>query len=253
MNVYDTEALFGKNAVTEALRAELAADTLYVAAKQGGLTEIITLAKERGAVVKEVPLDKLSALCGNAKHQGVVLTIASAQYVSVEELLSHAEARGTKPLLVIADGIEDPHNLGAIIRSAESAGADGLIIPKRGGVSVNGAVFRASAGAAAHLKVCRATNLNDTVRFLKDNGVWLYCAAMDGEVYTKQDYTVGTAFVIGSEGRGVSRLLRQNCDAVVSLPMNGKINSLNASVSAGIFLYEAIRQRQSGLEKLNVR
>ena len=186
---------------------------------------------------------KLTQLTGGAVHQGVAAEGACGTYVSLEELLERAAEKGEPPLLVLCDGIQDPHNLGAIIRTAEAAGAHGVIIPKRRSASLTLTVGKTSAGAASWLPVARVPNLASAMEILKKNNVWIYGTDAAGTSYTDADFTGGTAFVIGSEGFGMSRLVGEKCDAMLSLPMRGKVNSLNASVAAGIFLYEAVRQR----------
>ena len=188
-------------------------------------------------------LSKLTQLTGGAVHQGVAAEGACGTYVSLEELLERAAEKGEPPLLVLCDGIQDPHNLGAIIRTAEAAGAHGVIIPKRRSASLTLTVGKTSAGAASWLPVARVPNLASAMEILKKNNVWIYGTDAAGTSYTDADFTGGTAFVIGSEGFGMSRLVGEKCDAMLSLPMRGKVNSLNASVAAGIFLYEAVRQR----------
>ena len=237
------DRIAGRNPVMEALRSEAQIDTVYVSQESGGLQEIVELAKSRGIPVKIVTEAKLSQLTGGAVHQGVAADGACGQYVSLEDLLKTAEGLGEPPLLVICDGIQDPHNLGAIIRTAEAAGAHGVIIPKRRSASLTLTVGKTSAGAASWLPVARVSNLVSAMEQLKEHGVWIYGTDAAGTSYTDADFTGGTAFVIGSEGFGMGRLVGETCDAKLSLPMRGKVNSLNASVAAGIFLYEAVRQR----------
>ena len=234
--------IYGKNAVFEALNSDKEIDTVFVQ-KGVQLGGIVPAAKKRGAVIKDVSAEKLSALCGTTKHGGVAAELCAAEYAELEDILDVSEKKGTPPFIVIADEIADPHNLGAIIRSAEAAGADGVIIPKRRSASLNSTVFKTSAGAAAWVKVARVANLVDTIKTLKKHGVWVYGMEADGSPYDKTDFSGGTAIVVGSEGFGLGRLVRESCDKVLSLPMNGKVNSLNASVSAGILMYEVVRQR----------
>ncbi len=238
----ETNLIYGRNAVTETLSSGRELDTLY-AQKGAALGKIISLAKQRGVVVKEVSDERLTAICGTSKHGGVAAELAAASYSTVEDILTTAQERGKPPFIIIADEIEDPHNLGAIIRTAEAAGADGLIIPKRRSASLNATVFKTSAGAAAWLKVARVPNLVDTIKRLKEQGVWVYGMEADGTPYDKADLSGAVALVIGSEGFGLGRLVRENCDMILSLPMNGKVNSLNASVSAGILMYEVVKHR----------
>lgn len=234
--------IYGKNAVTETLNSGREIDTVYVQ-KGASLGKIMALAKKSCAVVKEVSDERLTAMCGTSKHGGTAAELASASYSTVEDILAAAQEKGKPPFIIIADEIEDPHNLGAIIRTAEAAGADGLIIPKRRSASLNATVFKTSAGAAAWLKVARVPNLVDTIKRLKENGVWVYGMEADGTTFDKADLSGAVALVIGSEGFGLGRLVRENCDMTLSLPMFGKVNSLNASVSAGILMYEVVKHR----------
>ena len=238
----ESSIIYGKNAVLEALNSDKEIDTVFVQ-KGVQLGGIVPAAKKRGAVVKDVSAEKLSALCGTSKHGGVAAELCAAEYAELEDILAVSEEKGTPPFIVIADEIADPHNLGAIIRSAEAAGADGVVIPKRRSASLNSTVFKTSAGAAAWIKVARVPNLADTIKTLKKRGVWVYGMEADGSPYDKADFSGGTAIVVGSEGFGLGRLVRESCDEVLSLPMNGRVNSLNASVSAGIIMYEVVRQR----------
>ena len=237
------QIIYGRNAVTEALRAGKAVDTVYVQRGAGGLGKLIALAKENGAVVKDASADKLDELSGGEKHGGVAAAMAAAEYASVDDILAESEHKGKPPFIIIADEIQDPHNLGAIIRTAEAAGADGVIIPKRRSAGLTATVFKTSAGAASYVKVARVSNLVDAIKQLKERGVWVYGADMDGEPFRKADMTGAAALVIGSEGSGLGRLVRENCDKIVSIDMYGSINSLNASVSAAILMYEIVRVR----------
>ncbi len=234
--------IMGKNAVTEALKSGAAVDTVYVAPGKD-LGALIKLAKENGAVVKNVDSAKLNLLANGKNAQGVVAQIACAQYKTVEELLLISKQKGTKPFIIICDEIEDPHNLGAIIRTAEAAGADGIIIPKRRSATLNATVHKTSAGAASWLPVARVPNLASAIETLKQNGVWVYGADMDGASCYETDLKGAIALVIGSEGFGMGRLVKEKCDGILSIPMNGRINSLNASVAASVLIYETVRQR----------
>ena len=238
----EIKLIYGKNAVSEALGSDAEVDTVFVQ-KGISLGKIVPLAKQRGAVIKEVSDEKLTAMAGTPKHGGVAAQLAACSYSTVEEILKVSEQKGKPPFIVICDEIADPHNLGAIIRTAEAAGADGVIIPKRRSASLNATVFKTSAGAAAWIKVARVSNLVDTMKQLKNHNIWIYGMEADGTPYDKADLSGGTAIVVGSEGFGLGRLVRENCDMVLSLPMNGKVNSLNASVSAGILMYEVIKRR----------
>ncbi|MBP3936587.1 MAG: 23S rRNA (guanosine(2251)-2'-O)-methyltransferase RlmB [Clostridia bacterium] len=240
----ESDLIAGRNAVAEALRSGRAIDHLLVARGEhtGSLTVLVAKAKEAGIPVKEVDSRKLNALCGT-NHQGIAAAAACKEYASLDELFALASERGEPPLFVVCDELEDPHNLGAIIRTAEAAGAHGVIVPKRRSVGLTNIVYKTSAGAVEYLPVCRVGNLADTLRELKERGVWVYGLDMDGQPWDKTDLTGAAALVVGSEGNGIGRLVRELCDFVVSLPMTGKINSLNASVATGILLYEAVRQR----------
>ena len=239
------EVVAGRNPVTEALRSGANIDTIYICGSGGSLELIRRLAKEKDIVVKDTQDKKLSQLSGGASHQGVVAVGACAEYVSLSDILQVSKNKGTQPFIIICDEIEDPHNLGAIIRTAETAGADGIIIPKRRSASLNATVYKTSAGAVSYVPVARVTNLAAAIDELKDNGVWIYGTDASGTSYTSTDFTGSCALVIGSEGFGISRLIQKKCDFMVKLPMLGKINSLNASVAAGIFMYEVLRQRSA--------
>lgn len=240
----DSRVIIGRNPVREALKSGQAIDTLYISSASGGLSEIIALAKETGAVIKTVTEQKLSQLAEGGVHQGVVAMGACAKYATLEDLLDVSKKKGTKPFLIICDEIEDPHNLGAIIRTAETAGADGVIIPKRRSAVLSPVVNKTSAGAISWLPVARVANLGATIDKLKKEGIWIYGTDMDGTLYTETSFDGAVALVIGSEGNGMSRLVREKCDFLVKLPMMGKITSLNASVAAGIFMYEVLRRRR---------
>ncbi len=236
------EIIYGKNAVTEALKAERSIDTVYLVKTSHGTNKIIALAKKQGIVIKDVGEDKLKSMCGD-KHGGVAAALSAVAYCTVEDILANAESKGKPPFIIICDEIQDPHNLGAIIRTAEASGADGVIIPKRRSATVNPTVFKTSAGAAAWVKISRVSNLVDTIKTLKKHGVWVYGAEADGTPVDKADLSGAVALVIGSEGFGLGKLVRENCDVVLSLPMLGKVNSLNASVCAGILMYEVVKHR----------
>ena len=234
----------GRNAVRELLKSGRAVEKIFVQAgeREGSITVLAAEALSRGIPLIEVERAKLYALCGYEQHQGIVAIASEKEYVTIEDVLKIAEERGEKPLIVIADGISDPHNLGAIIRCAEGAGAHGIIIPKRRAACITPAVVKASAGAVEHLAAVKCTNITETIKKLKDLGLWIFAAEADGTPYDKADYTVGCALVLGSEENGVSDLVRKNCDFTVSIPMCGKVNSLNVSTAAAVLLYEAIRQ-----------
>ena len=234
------DLLIGRNAVTEALKSDREIDTLILMRNNNNpaLSRLASMAKEKGAVVKEVDSKKLDFMCGGANHQGVAAYVAAHEYASVEDIFAYAEEKGEAPFIVVCDEIEDPHNLGAIIRTAECAGVHGVIIPKRRSASLNFTVGKTSAGALEYMRVARVSNLASTIDELKEKGCWVYGADMDGTDYKKTDFSGAVVLVIGSERKGIGKLIRQKCDAIVSLPMKGNINSLNASVAAGILMYE---------------
>ncbi len=235
----------GRNAVRELLKSGRAIEKIYVreGEREGSITVLAAMALERGIPLIETDKAKLDRLCGFEQHQGIVAIASEKEYVEIEDVLEIARERGEKPLIVIADNISDPHNLGAIIRCAEGAGAHGIIIPKRRSACITPAVAKASAGAVEHLAAVKCTNITDTIKKLKEYGLWIVAAEADGEDYTGIDYTVPCAIVLGSEENGVSELVRKNCDYVASLPMRGKVNSLNVSTASAVLLYEAIKQR----------
>lgn len=236
----------GRNSVLELLESEKDINKIFVSRgeKQGSINKIIGRAKGKGIVLVEVDKNKLDEMSQTGNHQGVIAIVPPFEYCEVEDILADANSKNEKPFILILDGIEDPHNLGAIIRTAETAGVHGVIIPKRRAASVNSTVNKVSAGAVEHMKIARVNNINDTIQFLKDSGLWII--GTDGKAenyYYEQDLTGPIALVIGSEGFGMNRLVSENCDILVKIPMNGKITSLNASVSAGIVTYEIVKQR----------
>ena len=243
---YDsTEIAAGRNAVREALKSGRPVDSLYIArgGRSGSIGGIIALAKERGIPVKEVDPKKLDEMCGGTVNQGVAASAAAVAYSSFDDVFALAEKRGEKPFIIIADGLEDVHNLGAVIRVAECAGAHGVVIPERHGAGLTAAVGRASAGAVEYVPVVRVKNIPSALEELKKRGVWIYAADTGGQSWCGTDFTGPLAIVIGSEGGGVGRLVKEKSDFVVSLPLKGKINSLNASVACGAICYEVVRQR----------
>ena len=238
--------LEGRNALTEALRSGRTIDKVFIAAGETdrGLQRLAAQAKEAGAVVVPVDRRKLDQMSVSHSHQGVIALAAAREYFSVDDILETAAQRGEAPLIVICDELSDPHNLGAILRSGECAGAHGVIIPKRRSVGLTAVVAKASAGAVEYMKVARVTNISATIEELKEKGVWIFGTAAEGSIPMYQaDLKGPTAIVIGSEGDGMSRLVREKCDVTVSIPMRGNITSLNASAAASILLYEAVRQR----------
>ncbi len=240
-----TDLVIGRNAVREALKAGRPADSLLVQRGElsGSIRPIIAECKEKGIIVKEVDSKKLDFMCGHAHHQGVIMVVAAHEYSTVEAILARAEEKGEPPFIVICDGLEDPHNLGAIIRSADAAGVHGVIIPERRSVSLSGIVGKTSAGALEYVPVARVKNITATIKELKEKGIWVYCADMDGTPYRQADLSGALAIVVGGEGAGVSRLVKENCDGVLSIPMKGNVNSLNASVAAAILIFEAAAKR----------
>ena len=238
--------LEGRNALTEALRSGRTIDKVFIASgdTDRALQHLAAQAKEAGAVVVPVDRRKLDAMSATHSHQGVIALAAARDYATIDDILQEAADRGEVPLMVICDELTDPHNLGAIIRSAECAGAHGIIIPKRRSVGLTATVAKASAGAVEYMKVAKITNITAAIGELKEKGVWIFGTAAEGSVPMYQaDLTVPAAVVIGNEGDGMSQLVRKNCDMLVSIPMKGKISSLNASAAASILLYEAVRQR----------
>ena len=238
--------LEGRNALTEALRSGRTIDKVFIASGETdrGLQRLAAEAKEAGAVVVPVDRRKLDAMSLTRAHQGVIALAAARAYYTIDDILQEAADRGETPLIVICDELSDPHNLGAILRSAECAGAHGVIIPKRRSVGLTAVVAKSSAGAVEYMKVAKVTNINAAITELKEKGVWIFGTAAEGSIpMYKADLTGPTAIVIGSEGQGMSRLVEKNCDVTVHIPMKGRITSLNASAAASILLYEAVRQR----------
>lgn len=237
----------GRNPVLEAVRSGREIDRLLVAhgVSGGSVTAIIAKCRAKGILIKEVSPQKLDYYCGGANHQGVAIMFAAQEYATVEDIFASAEERNQKPFIIICDEIEDPHNLGAIVRTAEACGVHGIIIPKRRSASLNATVAKAASGALEYMPVARVTNIASTIDELKKRGVWVFGADMDGEDYTETDFDVPCAIVIGNEGSGIGALTAKKCDKIISLPMCGKINSLNASVAAGVLMYEVVRKRRS--------
>lgn len=237
----------GRNAVIEALRAGTPVDRLFIldGCQDGPMSTIRREARKRDIPIKFVTKDRLDQMSPTGKHQGVIAYGASYEYAEVEDILKAARDKGEDPFVVLLDGIEDPHNLGAIIRSANQAGAHGVIIPKDRAVGLTATVAKASAGALAYTPVARVTNIGQCIESLKKEGIWFACADMDGDSLYKTNLTGPIGLVIGSEGNGVGRLVKSKCDFNVSIPMKGDIDSLNASVAAGILLFEVVRQRMN--------
>nr|WP_246503546.1 23S rRNA (guanosine(2251)-2'-O)-methyltransferase RlmB [Clostridium polyendosporum] len=236
----------GRNAVIETLKSDRTIEQIFVAKgnMEGSINKILGMAKDKGIVIKEVDRKKLDFLSETGAHQGVVAMITPFKYSSVEDILGLASEREEAPFIIILDELEDPHNLGSIIRTAELCGVHGVIIPKRRNVGVTSTVYKSSAGAVEHMKIAKVTNINIIIDKLKEQGVWVYGADIDGEEYCYNTNFGGPcALVIGSEGKGMSKLTKEKCDKLVKIPMVGKINSLNASVAGGIMMYEVLKSR----------
>lgn len=252
MDELKNDIIEGRNAVLEALRAGRAIDKLYIARGETdrALGHIAGLARERGIAVSDCDRRKLDAMSVTKAHQGVIAVCALRSYASLDDILAVAAERGEEPFVVVCDEISDPHNLGAIIRSAECAGAHGVIIPKRRSAGLTAIVDKTSAGAAEHLPVARVPNLPSALEELKRRGVWIYGTAAEGSSpMWSTDLTGSLCLVIGSEGDGIGRLVREKCDFLVSIPLLGRVSSLNASAAAAVLLYEALRQRSAGGKK----
>ncbi len=242
---YEELTIEGRNAVLEAFRSGKTIDKVFVleGCQDGPIKTILREEKKHGTMVKFVSKDRLDNMSETKKHQGVIAYAAAYNYATVEDILAKAEEAGESPFIFLLDGIEDPHNLGAIIRTANLAGAHGVIIPKNRAVGLTATVAKTSAGALNYTPVAKVTNLSATMKELKKQGLWFVCADMDGEVMYRQNLTGPIGLVIGNEGDGVSKLVRENCDFTASIPMKGDIDSLNASVAAGVLAYEIVRQR----------
>lgn len=244
-NKANDNLVIGRNAVLELLKSGKEIENVLIAKgeREGSINHIIALCKEKKIVIKNVDRKKLDFLAPNGNHQGVAANIPAHEYSTIDEILEYAKEKGEEPFLIMCDEIEDSHNLGAIIRTAEACGAHGIIIPKRRNVGLNYIVAKTSCGALEYMKVARVTNLASTIDELKKNNIWIYAADMNGQRWDKTDFSGGCCLVVGNEGSGVGRLIKEKCDVTVSLPMLGKVNSLNASVAAGILMYEIARQR----------
>lgn len=242
---YEEFTIEGRNAIIEAFRSGKTIDKLYVldGCHDGPVSTITREAKKHNAIVNYVSKERLDQMSTTGKHQGVIAMAAAYEYAEVSDILKLAEEKNEPPFIILLDNIEDPHNLGAIIRTANLAGAHGVIIPKRRAVGLTATVARTSAGALNYTPVAKVTNLSATIEELKDKGLWFVCADMGGEVMYKLDLKGPIGLVIGNEGEGVSRLVKEKCDFVASIPMHGNIDSLNASVATGVLAYEIVRQR----------
>ncbi len=240
------DIIVGRNCVKEALSSGRSVESLLVArgSKGGAAGVLVAMAKDRGIPVKEVDSKKLDYMCGGAVHQGVAAMASVKEYATLDDIFADARQKGEQPFIIVLDEIEDPHNLGAIIRTAECTGAHGIIIPKRRSAGLGYTVGKSSAGAVEYVNVVRVTNIPNVIDELKERGVWVFGADMEGSDPAKTDLKGAVALVIGNEGKGIGRLVRSKCDGILSLPMKGRINSLNASVAAGVLMYDVLRQRE---------
>ena len=241
------DKIIGRNPVLEAIKAGRSIDKILIkkGKYEGSIVPVVKKAKESGIIIQEVDKVKLDALAEGGNHQGIVAYVSQYDYVSVDDILASASDKGEAPFIIICDKITDPHNLGAIIRTANCVGAHGVIVPKRNSAGLNSVVAKTSAGAVEYTRVAKVTNIAETIEKLKKQGMWIAAADMDGQEMYKTDLKGSLGIVVGSEGEGVSRLVREKCDFIVSIPMYGQINSLNASVAAGVLMYEALRQRKN--------
>ena len=246
-NTIESNIIEGRNALIEAFRSGKTVDKVLILeeCQDGPINTIVREAKKHNVLIKYVKKDRLDKVSETGKHQGVIAYVAAYKYAEVEDILDNARKKGEPPFVIILDGIEDPHNLGAIIRTANQAGAHGVIIPKRRAVGLTSTVARTSAGAINYTPVAKVTNIANTIEDLKKEGMWFVCADMDGEVMYNLDLKGPIGLVIGNEGEGVSRLVKEKCDFIAQIPMKGDIDSLNASVAMGILSYEIVRQRLS--------
>ena len=238
----------GRNSVLELLESGKDINKIYITKgeKHGSINKIIAKAKEKGIIIVEKDKNQMRQMAQNENYQGVIAIVPPYEYCEIEDILEEAKMKDEDPFVLILDGIEDPHNLGSIIRTAETAGVHGIIIPKRRAACVNSTVNKVSAGAVQHMKIARVTNISDSIEKLKEAGLWICGTDINTNTYyNKQDLTGPLGLVIGNEGSGISEKVKKNCDFLVKIPMKGKVNSLNASVSAGIVIYEALRQRES--------
>lgn len=236
----------GRNAVLEALKSNRTIEYILIASGNttGSINKIIAVARENKVVIKEVDRKKLDSMSVTGSHQGVMAIVTPYKYCEVEDIIEYAKDKNEKPFVLVLDEIEDPHNLGSIIRTAEICGVHGIVIPKRRNVGVTPIVYKTSAGAIEHMKIAKVSNINNAIDKLKENGLWIYGADMHGENYCFQsDFSGSIALVIGSEGKGISNLTKNKCDVLVKIPMVGQITSLNASVAAGILMYEILKQK----------
>lgn len=240
------DLIIGRNAVMEALKNDKTIEALYLSngSREGSINQIINLAKKNKIVIKEADKKKLDSMSAGMVHQGVIAKITPYKYFEIKDILDDAKKKGEAPFIIILDELEDPHNLGSIIRTAETCGVHGIIIPKRRNVGVTPTVYKSSVGAVEHVKIAKVTNINNIIDELKEQGIWVYGADIEGREYSYEvDFSGPCALIIGSEGRGISKLTLKKCDKLVRIPMIGKINSLNASVAGGIMMYEVLKGR----------
>lgn len=237
----------GRNPIIEALKNNRSIEKIMVnkASKEGSIKKILAMAKENKVIIQEVDRHKLDEMSESHAHQGVIAITSDYRYYDLDEILEIPKEKGEDPFFILLDGITDPHNLGSIIRTADAVGAHAVIIPKRRSVQITPIVAKASAGAVEYLPVCKVTNIVNTIKTLKENGLWIAAVDMDGYTFYQQNLGGPLGLVVGSEGEGISRLVKQNCDFTVSMPMSGNVTSLNASVAGGILLYEVYRQRNA--------
>lgn len=243
-----SDQIEGRNSVLELLETGKDINKIFIekGEKHGSINKIIGIAKDRRIVIVEVDRKKLNQIAQTDNHQGVIAIVPPFDYCEVDDILAEAKRRNEPSFILILDGIEDPHNLGAIIRTAETAGVHGIIIPKRRACSVNSTVYKVASGAVEYMKIARVNNLNDAIKYLKEKDIWVYGTAIEAEKYYYEENLRGPiAIIIGNEGEGMSRLVRENCDMLLKIQMRGHITSLNASVSAGIVMYEAVKQRNN--------
>ena len=243
--IYDDQ-IEGRNSVIELLESKKDINKIFVTKgeRHGSINKILAMAKERNVIIVEKDKKQMAQMAQTPNHQGVIAIVPPFEYCEIEDILENAKIKNEDPFILILDGIEDPHNLGSIIRTAETAGVHGIIIPKRRAASVNSTVSKVSAGAVEHIKIARVTNISDSIQKLKDNGLWICGTDIDAKnYYYDQDLKGPLGIVIGNEGQGMSEKVKKNCDFLVIIPMKGKVTSLNASVSTGIVVYEAVKQR----------
>ncbi len=236
--------IIGRNPVMEILKSDREIDKLYIQKGdlKGSINKIMGMAKSKNIIIQEVDRNKLDQIAEGGVHQGIAALVSAFKYSSIDDILKLAEDKNENPFIIILDGIEDPHNLGAIIRTSECAGVHGVIIPERRSAQVNQTVSKSSAGAVEHMKISKVVNISDAIEYLKDKGLWIYGADADGEVYFNTELNGSIGLVIGNEGKGISRLVREKCDFIVSIPMTGNVSSLNASNAASIIIYDIVRQ-----------